>query len=375
MKITGSKLNNGAVESDRLIRGQGDHCESARASEQPFKCKNWEDSRMVYRSFSDMAKAVAIRVAENRVTQIRVRMRPDVVLDKPISCYLYEVDPRLLPCIKDVHIHMEKTPRDSYCVLRFQYTDILPSAVTVIRTIPDLQEATYRAVSLHRRSMAIVYTENLHEKINTSMEQTLKSPRFLSCYIAGYTAEVKKSRQSAYQAITVFYTYSCNYAEHKLRQKRMKAEIKHIVEAAEKYGVEDWEKAFRVVQYCVKNWKYGHSITVPRLEYTAYGALVNKRAVCMGISLAMCEVFEELKIPCRYITGKRNGVGHAWNLIYINGWFYIDVTDCIAAGDPLYHWGFVECTDRIISENTGERLVCHYGPGFIRRQLNTNKIF
>lgn len=88
----------------------------------------------------------------------------------------------------------------------------------------------------------------------------------------------------------------------------------------------------------------------------------------MGISLAVCTIFKELGIPCRYVRGTRNGEGHAWNMVYLRGgWFYIDVTDAICRRDPLFHWGMTNLEDRILCEEITENLICNCSPEYIRK--------
>lgn len=74
------------------------------------------------------------------------------------------------------------------------------------------------------------------------------------------------------------------------------------------------------------------------LVYTAYGALVNGKAVCEGYSRAMQLLCQKLGIPCTLISGESRGEGHLWNLINPgDGWYHLDVTwDDNDAGDPYY---------------------------------------
>ena len=63
------------------------------------------------------------------------------------------------------------------------------------------------------------------------------------------------------------------------------------------------------------------------LSFTAYGALVNGRAVCEGYSRAMQLICQKIGIPCGLITGFANGKGHMWNIINPgDGCYYLDVT-------------------------------------------------
>lgn len=67
-------------------------------------------------------------------------------------------------------------------------------------------------------------------------------------------------------------------------------------------------------------------------SYSAYGALINKRAVCQGISLAFKLLCDKTGVPCFVVRGEvvsSNGEKrpHSWNMVYIDGKYaHIDVT-------------------------------------------------
>ena len=77
-----------------------------------------------------------------------------------------------------------------------------------------------------------------------------------------------------------------------------------------------------------------YSDTDDPVEATAAGALVNGKALCLGISLAFMYLMDRLDIPCIVMRGNANGSGkmedagpHAWNLVQVNGcWSHVDVT-------------------------------------------------
>ena len=63
--------------------------------------------------------------------------------------------------------------------------------------------------------------------------------------------------------------------------------------------------------------------------YTAYGALVNGRAVCEGYSRAMQLLLKRGGIDCSLVTGRsvHSGESHMWNVVTINGKnYHLDVT-------------------------------------------------
>jgi hypothetical protein len=63
------------------------------------------------------------------------------------------------------------------------------------------------------------------------------------------------------------------------------------------------------------------------LPYTAYGALLEGKALCGGYAKLFELVMHRLGYDCEYVTGTAGGGPHAWNLIRLDGdYYYIDLT-------------------------------------------------
>lgn len=76
--------------------------------------------------------------------------------------------------------------------------------------------------------------------------------------------------------------------------------------------------------------------------FTAYGAIVNRRAVCMGIASAAKLFLEAFGVQCALATGKdSNGVGHMWNIVEAEGDRYnLDITtDLMFEGFEFVRYG------------------------------------
>lgn len=68
--------------------------------------------------------------------------------------------------------------------------------------------------------------------------------------------------------------------------------------------------------------------------FSAYGALIEKKAVCQGLSLAYMDMLSRLNIPCAVVASY--SLGHAWNIVYADGyWYHADITRAMpAVSDP-----------------------------------------
>ena len=66
---------------------------------------------------------------------------------------------------------------------------------------------------------------------------------------------------------------------------------------------------------------------------TAYGALANGKAVGEGFAMAYKALCDELGLDCRVVLGYNDGRVHAWNIVWLSGYYYhIDVAMCAANG-------------------------------------------
>ena len=104
---------------------------------------------------------------------------------------------------------------------------------------------------------------------------------------------------------------------------------------------EDEMSAFEAAQalhdYLVRNCVYDLSAattSTPTIAHSAYGALVNSKAVCQGYALAYKLLLARVGIPVVYVQS--DAMNHAWNMVQMDGnWYHVDVT----WDDPVYSDG------------------------------------
>lgn len=323
---------------------------------------------MVFRSETEAAAHAADVIAAGRNTCVSIQLTSCPESMERFVSLLFECHPELIACIDTLSVRTEFLGAWNELIFDVTYTEIMASSVLVLNQLDTVSKIMLRDVKLHRRYTVMVFPNGLEASVKKAVSQITEMPQFLDCFIKGTAVNIKRRTGFDYFAISVKYMYSCSYSDYRLRTNQMKRAIDEIVQSSRMAGLEDWKKAFSVVKYCVDNWKYGSVDEMPGAEFYSYGALVNHTAVCMGISLAVCAVFSELGIPCRYIKGMRNGEGHAWNMVFLRGgWFFIDVTDAIGQHDPLHHWGMISCEDRIITDTINVPIKCTCPVSFLLR--------
>lgn len=325
---------------------------------------------MVCSTLREAAVVLAENMAMKRDQSISANVMPEIIREGYVLQEVCEADPRLILCIKTLRFQVKNYGMWAKLMFHVEYTDNLCTSVVRVDSISELREAATYAAGLHRRDLLIVYPVLMYEQIQEVKGSLLESHQLLNCYVSGLSSETKRVEKCRYMAQIIRFQYSCSYREWINRKREMTEKVNEIVRQVKLSGIEDWRKAYEVVRYCVNNWHYGRMGNLPKLEYTAYSAIVNNTAVCMGISLAICAIFKELGIPCRYVRGNRNGEGHAWNMVFVlGGWFYIDVTDAICRKDPFFHWGMTTLQDRTLVDAFSESLTCNCSPEFIKSRI------
>lgn len=104
----------------------------------------------------------------------------------------------------------------------------------------------------------------------------------------------------------------------------------------------DYEKVKYFYETIIKQTEYDiEALKSKRLNWRSQGimsVLVDKKSVCAGYSRAFQYLCKKAGIDCIYVTGVAKGgpegeIGHAWNLVNINGQYYgVDTT----WGDPVF---------------------------------------
>ncbi|MCM1261204.1 MAG: hypothetical protein NC313_00680 [Butyrivibrio sp.] len=90
-----------------------------------------------------------------------------------------------------------------------------------------------------------------------------------------------------------------------------------------------YDKIKAVHDYICNTVSYSHETAAGAANFqSAYDALYYKTTVCSGYALLFQKFMDYMGIPCYVARGTMNGVGHAWNVVNVDGqWYYIDCTN------------------------------------------------
>lgn len=111
----------------------------------------------------------------------------------------------------------------------------------------------------------------------------------------------------------------------------------------------DYEKELYLHDYLAKHVDYtdtGYN------AHTAYGALVEGKAVCEGYARAFQQLLTLAGIPSYVVSGRGRYEDHAWNLVKIDGaYYYVDLTWDDKGDEPLYAY-FNITTQQLTEDHT-----------------------
>ena len=136
-------------------------------------------------------------------------------------------------------------------------------------------------------------------------------------------------------------SHSLSYIASKSDAKTMKARLDEVVNsvtAATKSLSSQFEAELYIHDFICNNTAYNIN---GKYIYSAYGALVDKNAVCEGYSKAFALLCSKAGINSFLVRGVSKEQNHMWNTVNIdNAWYNIDVTwdDQNINGNPTYSY-------------------------------------
>lgn len=132
------------------------------------------------------------------------------------------------------------------------------------------------------------------------------------------------------------------------QQSSFNTALNDFVDNAPMYSSE-YEREKYVNDYIVSVCEYDEDAAQEDFDLcnasTAYGVLVDGKAICEGYARAFQLLCNKMGIECVSVAGMTDDVGHEWNCAYIDGsWYQVDVT-WNDTGDDVEKYYYFNLTD------------------------------
>lgn len=173
---------------------------------------------------------------------------------------------------------------------------------------------------------AVLLDEEIEQDINSAIEAYIYDYPEAFYLNSTYKYKVINMLSSKVIEIQLEYIDEKNIKE---KQRKLQEEIDNI-RSMLKPNMSDYTKELIVHDYLIDNisyYEWEDIEDIPEDRHTAYSALVNKQAVCDGITRAFQLIMIQEGLECITALGELEDVAHAWNIIKIdNDYYHVDLT-------------------------------------------------
>lgn len=180
------------------------------------------------------------------------------------------------------------------------------------------------------------YHKTLYEKAAEEQEDLSSDSSagdYFQYHIRNFDAELEDLRIEQNGLKKYKLVYWPEYYTTANEELQVNNEVERLIESGLQVteNSSDIEKVKAVYDYLASNSTYDLSYRNEAARCSAYDVLINHKAVCQGFANASYKLLRELGIMNRIVKGEvyYNGEWreHAWNLVYIDGfWYHFDVT-------------------------------------------------
>lgn len=160
-------------------------------------------------------------------------------------------------------------------------------------------------------------------------------------YIMYHTGGYQSStvRVSYYDPSKYRVMYAVSYYTTQQQEKQVTTKVKSVLSSLGVSRMSTYGKIKTIHDYICKNIRYDYDTLYDssKGKYTAYNALLKKKAVCQGYASLFYRMAVDSGLRVRVIPGSSRGVPHAWNIVKLGSSYYnLDSTWDAGVRTPQY---------------------------------------
>lgn len=208
-------------------------------------------------------------------------------------------------------------------------------------SLKQLEEEIFKQL-YHRKSNIQINYSGPIDNLENTLKEIFKKDVYLNSTITQY--QWNYSGHKGNININIDVAHIMTYEEELAYKNKVKDILKEIITR----DMNIHEKVKAVNDWIVLNSEYDTTLT----NYSPYDLLFKGTAVCNGYALLTYEMFHQLNIPVKLITGTSKGQNHIWNLVKVgNYWFHLDTTwnDPIPNKENIVFYDYYLLSDKEMS--------------------------
>lgn len=179
-----------------------------------------------------------------------------------------------------------------------------------------------KALLQRKTTFTVTYSgdfTNTRSKVLQAFKSVFLKNEYLNYDFRGYRFVASGYKGNATIKFNVGYYQTAN--QIKFVQQKVDKILRKILTNR----MNDHEKIKAIHDYIVLNVQYDTSYN--QAINAPYFALSNGKTLCNGYAMLTYDMLKKAGIPVRLISGTSKGIGHAWNLVRLDGrWYHLDVT-------------------------------------------------
>lgn len=173
--------------------------------------------------------------------------------------------------------------------------------------------------TFYYKTTELVTEETLSGWFHTAKDRL---SRYDSFGIKRYAATASKYTKNSEFYYTI--TYTVEYYLTADQEIALDTQIGTVLNGLNLSGKTDLEKVTAIYAYLCDKVVYDENATNC---FTAYGALLDGKAVCQGYALAMMRLLNAVDVETDVVLGTSSEINHMWNVVYVDGeYFLMDAT-------------------------------------------------
>lgn len=229
------------------------------------------------------------------------------------------------------------------------YQLFVANEVTPVNTLKDLSAVIYERMKTYETNIEIPYKGDT-SNLMTELEAMFTEFGVKDDYYYGTLSKWQYGYNGYTNDVTI--TIKVEYLTNAQQELIVDEQVQKIAANLLKPGMSDVQKVKAVNDYIVLNTAY--SFDTVASPHAVYAILDEGKGVCQAYALLAYRLLDEMGMEVRYVVGGAGGIGHAWNLVKVDGeWFQLDTTwnDPLPNRDGIVGYNYFLVSDKILGKD------------------------